>query len=227
MVSKILVIEDDPTIAEMLKMLLETEGFSVKICSNGISAPAVFFSYNPQLVLLDLMLPGMDGISICKVFRDSSNVPIIMLTARSDPSDIVAGIEAGADDYVVKPFRNEELVARVRARLRRNEIEQQGNLRIGDLTIDTVAHEVKRGETRIPITPLEFDLLTCLAKRPGQAVTREFLLQEVWGYSSESDNRLVNVHVQRLRAKVEKDVENPEVILTVRGIGYRAGAVKA
>lgn len=222
---RILVVEDDPTIGEIIKLLLGAEGFDVKVCANGLSAPGMFYEYRPDLVLLDLMLPGMDGISLCRVFRDSSSIPIIMLTARSDSSDVVAGLEAGADDYVIKPFRNEELVARVRARIRRVESQQQEKLYIGDLVIDTAAHEVYRGKEILPVTPLEFDLLVCIAKRPGQAVTRSTLLREVWGYTHESDTRLVNVHVQRLRAKVEHDQDDPKVVLTVRGVGYRAGAV--
>jgi len=150
-------------------------------------------------------------------------VPIVMLTAKSDTVDIVLGLESGADDYVVKPFKPKELVARVRARMRRTEAEPAESLAIGDLTIDVPCHEVTREGKAIPLTPLEFDLLVALARKPRQVFTREVLLEQVWGYRHAADTRLVNVHVQRLRSKVEKDPEHPEVVLTVRGVGYKAG----
>jgi len=146
-----------------------------------------------------------------------------MLTARGDTVDVVVGLEAGADDYIVKPFKPKELVARIRARVRRHEDVSNSHLAIGDLTIDVNAHTVTRGGLPLALTPLEFDLLVCLAKKPGQVFTREVLLQEVWGYRHAADTRLVNVHVQRLRAKIEYDPDQPEVVLTVRGVGYKAG----
>ena len=173
--------------------------------------------------LLDLMLPGKDGIDVCKEIRAESGVPIVMLTAKGDTVDVVVGLESGADDYVVKPFKPKELIARIRARVRRNDRAAQESLVIGDLSIDVAGHAVTRRGTSINLTPLEFDLLVCLARKPWQVFTREVLLEQVWGYRHAADTRLVNVHVQRLRSKVEHDPENPEIVVTVRGVGYKAG----
>ena len=177
----------------------------------------------PDLILLDLMLPGMNGIDICRLIRQESSVPIIMLTAKTDTVDVVLGLESGADDYVNKPFKAKELVARIRARLRATVDEPSEILEVGDLSIDVPAHTVKRNGAEISLTPLEFDLLLELARKPQQVFTREELLGKVWGYRHASDTRLVNVHVQRLRAKIEKDPENPQIVLTVRGVGYKTG----
>ncbi len=219
----VLIVDDDAALSEMLQIVLRQEGFDTVRAASGDAALAEFHRSRPDLVLLDLMLPGMDGVDVCKRLRQHSGVPIIMLTAKSDTADVVAGLEAGADDYVAKPCKTQELVARIRTRLRRTADEGQDPLRIGDLMISVAAHSVKRGEEHINLTPLEFDLLLALAKRPNQVFSREELLDEVWGYRNAADTRLVNVHVQRLRAKVEKDPENPEIVITVRGIGYRAG----
>jgi two-component system response regulator MtrA len=146
-----------------------------------------------------------------------------MLTARGDTVDVVVGLESGADDYVVKPFKPKELVARIRARVRQFDETGPESLTIGDLNIDVAGHTVTRGEEQISLTPLEFDLLVCLARKPWQVFTREVLLEQVWGYRHAADTRLVNVHVQRLRSKVEHDPENPEIVVTVRGVGYKAG----
>jgi two-component system response regulator MtrA len=192
----------------------------------GDQALAAFRDYRPDVVLLDLMLPGRDGIDVCKEIRAESGVPIVMLTAKGDTVDIVVGLESGADDYVVKPFKPKELVARIRARVRRNEqgeTGQQETLTIGDLQIDVDGHAVARDGAAISLTPLEFDLLLCLARKPWQVFTREMLLEKVWGYRHAADTRLVNVHVQRLRSKVEHDPEHPEIVVTVRGVGYKAG----
>ena len=191
------------------------------LCSLAVDAWRV---QTPELVLLDLMLPGKDGIEICREIRAESGVPIIMLTARSDTTDVVSGLEAGADDYMVKPFNPKELVARIRTRLRPLSPEGGKMLRVADLEIDVVAHEVRRGGESIALTPLEFELLVALASKPQQVFTREQLLEQVWGYHYKADTRLVNVHVQRLRSKVELDPDNPRVVMTVRGVGYRAGA---
>ena len=207
----------------MLGIVLRGEGFEPVFCSDGAQAVQAFRESRPDIVLLDLMLPGMDGIDICRAIRQDSGVPIVMLTARGDTVDVVVGLEAGADDYIVKPFKPKELVARIRARVRRHEDSSTSNLAIGDLTIDVNAHTVTRAGLPLALTPLEFDLLVCLAKKPGQVFTREVLLQEVWGYRHAADTRLVNVHVQRLRAKIEDDPDQPEVVLTVRGVGYKAG----
>jgi two-component system response regulator MtrA len=221
---RVLVVDDDASLSEMLGIVLRTEGFEPVFEANGRSALSTFRSSRPDLVLLDLMLPGLDGLEVCRELRRESGVPIVMLTARGDTDDIVRGLECGADDYVVKPFKPAELVARVRARLRRqDESDGPEALTVDDVVIDVQAHEVTRDGVPLTLTPLEFDLLVTLARRPRQVFTRETLLQQVWGYRHVADTRLVNVHVQRLRAKVEKDPEQPRVVLTVRGVGYRAG----
>lgn len=225
MEARVLVVDDDSALAEMMGIVLRSEGFQPHFCADGATALAAFQEAKPDLVLLDLMLPGLDGVEVCRRIRAESGVPIIMLTARSDTSDVVKGLESGADDYVVKPFNPKELVARIRARLRPATAEAPNILRAADVSIDVSAHEVKRGETVINLTPLEFDLLHALASKPQQVFTREMLLEQVWGYHYKADTRLVNVHVQRLRAKVEQDPDNPKVVTTVRGVGYRAGAV--
>lgn len=222
---RILVVDDDHDIAEMLGIVLRAEGFEPSFCSDGALAMDAFTKVQPDLVLLDLMLPGRDGIEICRSIREISGVPLIMLTARSDSHDVVLGLESGADDYVVKPIKNKELVARIRARLRTIESPASQEIKIGDIVIDVAGHTVMRGDEQIPLTVLEFKLLATLAKRPWQVFTREVLLQDVWEYRHAADTRLVNVHVQRLRAKVEKDPERPEIVLTVRGVGYKAGSV--
>jgi len=223
MSQRILVIEDDQSIAEIVGILLRAEGYEVSYCADGNQAITAFKAVSPDLVLLDLMLPGKDGIEICRTIRDSSGIPIVMLTARSDTSDIVTGLEAGADDYIVKPIKNEELLARIRARLRNIEPPVVNEITIGDLVIDVAGHSVKRGDKNIPLTVLEFKLLVTLAKRPWQVFSREVLLADVWEYQHAADTRLVNVHVQRLRAKIEIDPEQPEIVVTVRGVGYKAG----
>ncbi|MEA9986694.1 MtrAB system response regulator MtrA [Subtercola sp. RTI3] len=225
--ARILVVDDDPALAEMIGIVLRTENFEPIFCADGSEAFGVFQTTKPDLVLLDLMLPGIDGIEVCALIRAESGVPIIMLTAKSDTTDVVKGLESGADDYIVKPFNPKELVARIRTRLRPAAAATSASehLRIGDLELDVAGHEVRRGAARINLTPLEFDLLHALASKPQQVFTREMLLEQVWGYHYKADTRLVNVHVQRLRAKVEEDPDNPSIVMTVRGVGYRAGAV--
>jgi two-component system response regulator MtrA len=220
---RVLVVDDDAALAEMLTIVLRNEGFDSRVCAVGDRALAEFRDYRPDVVLLDLMLPGKDGIDVCKEIRAESGVPIVMLTAKSDTIDVVVGLESGADDYVVKPFKPKELVARIRARVRRFDDPAPEALTIGDLTIDVAGHVVARDGQPIALTPLEFDLLVCLARKPWQVFTREVLLEQVWGYRHAADTRLVNVHVQRLRSKVEHDPENPEIVVTVRGVGYKAG----
>ena len=221
---RILVVDDDASLAEMLSIVLRQEGFDSHLVGRGDEAMEAFRSYRPDLVLLALMLPGRDGIDVCKEIRSESGVPIVMLTAKGDTIDVVVGLESGADDYVVKPFKPKELVARIRARVRRNESPRTEALTVGDLSIDVAGHAVTRDGQPINLTPLEFDLLVCLARKPWQVFTREVLLEQVWGYRHSADTRLVNVHVQRLRSKVEHDPENPEIVLTVRGVGYKAGS---
>ena len=221
----VLVVDDDQDLAEMLGIVLTGAGIDVEMVGRGDEALEAFRETKPDLVLLDVMLPGIDGVEVCKLIRAESMVPIVMLTARGDTQDVVAGLEAGADDYIVKPFRHpSELVARIRTRLRRSTLPSTGQVSIGDLKIDMVAHEVTRCDTKILLTRLEFELLAALAKEPGRVFTREALLSEVWGYHHSTDTRLVNVHVQRLRSKVEPDPDNPVIVLTVRGVGYRAGS---
>lgn len=220
---RILVVDDDTALAEMVGIVLRSEGFDPSFCADGDSALGVFRANRPDLVLLDLMLPGKDGIEVCRQIRQESGVPIIMLTAKTDTVDIVLGLESGADDYIPKPFKTKELVARVRARLRRSDQPVSEHLNVGDLSIDVAGHSVRRGDEHINLTPLEFDLLLALARKPWQVFSRELLLEQVWGYRHAADTRLVNVHVQRLRSKIERDPERPEIVVTVRGVGYKAG----
>jgi two-component system response regulator MtrA len=220
---RVLVVDDDTALAELLGIVLRGEGFEPVFCADGGQALDAFRATRPDLVLLDLMLPGKDGIEVCRQIRAESGVPIVMLTAKTDTVDVVLGLESGADDYVMKPFKPKELVARVRARLRRTEDPAPEVLEIGDVSIDVAGHAVRRGGEPVSLTPLEFDLLVALARKPWQVFTREVLLEQVWGYRHAADTRLVNVHVQRLRSKVEKDPEHPEIVVTVRGVGYKAG----
>ena len=223
--ARILVVDDDTAISEMIGIVLKAEGFEPQFAGDGAEAIELFKVMRPDLVLLDLMLPGIDGIQVCAAIRAESGVPIIMLTAKGETTDVVKGLESGADDYVVKPFNPKELVARIKTRLRPVLPESADTVGIGDLTIDVQGHEVRRGSEKINLTPLEFQLLLALAVKPQQVFTREMLLEQVWGYHYKADTRLVNVHVQRLRAKVEEDPDNPRIVMTVRGVGYRAGAV--
>jgi two-component system response regulator MtrA len=224
MTARILVVDDDVALAEMISIVLRGEGYIPIQAFDGKEALELFPEAKPDLVLLDVMLPGLDGIQVCSAIREMSGVPVIMLTAKGDTTDVVRGLESGADDYVVKPFNPKELVARIRTRLRPTSATIAQVIVVGDVTIDVPAHEVTRGESRVNLTPLEFELLVTLALKPEQVFTREMLLEQVWGYHYKADTRLVNVHVQRLRAKVEQDPDNPVIVQTIRGVGYRAGA---
>ena len=220
--ARVLVVDDDPALSEMLGIVLRAEGYDALFCDDGSKAQDIFKQSKPDLILLDLMLPGIDGIEVCKRIRAESGVPIVMLTARGDTLDVVKGLESGADDYIIKPFKPKELVARIKARLRKDDVKAE-LLTLADLSIDVMGHSVKRDGKEISLTPLEFDLLLALARKPWQVYTREQLLTDVWHYRNPADTRLVNVHVQRLRAKVEHDPENPVIVMTVRGVGYKAG----
>jgi two-component system response regulator MtrA len=220
----ILLVEDDPSIREITKLGLKDAGFSVHTAADGEEALVHFRHDQPDLVVLDVMLPKRDGFDVCRTIRAESSVPVVMLTARSDAIDVVVGLESGADDYVTKPFEMPILVARVRAALRRAQLMNPAEtLTLGPLRIDVLGHRVTRDDIEIELTPTEFRLLVELARRPGQVFTREVLLDRVWGYSYLGDSRLVDVAIQRLRAKIEGDPEQPNLIETVRGVGYRAG----
>jgi two-component system response regulator MtrA len=222
MTPKILVVDDDNALREMVGIVLTAAGFTPTYCPDGNQALAIFESEQPDLVLLDVMLPGKSGITVCKEIRSVSGAPIIMLTAKSETNDVVLGLEAGADDYMVKPFEPSELTARIKARLRPI-TSSESRVTIGPLVLDVEGHQVLRDGKPVSLTPLEFNLLLTLAQKPKQVFTRELLLEQVWGYHYKADTRLVNVHVQRLRSKIETDPDNPTIIKTVRGIGYRAG----
>ena len=225
MTHRILVVDDEDIILEMVAIALSDRGFEPIVCNSGSDALAMFRETKPDLVLLDIQLPGKDGIEICREVRAESGTPIIMLTANGETESLVLALEAGADDYIVKPYKAEELTARIRARLRPQASDVSPTLAIGDLTIDVQGHEVRRNGELLLLTPLEFDLLVALASQPSLVFTREMLLEQVWGYQYKADTRLVNVHVQRLRGKIEEDPDNPRVVMTVRGVGYRAGVV--
>lgn len=221
--SRILIVEDDERIRSSMRLALEEEGYAVEDVASGEEAISLFAADPFELVLIDLMLPGMDGFETCRTLRRQSTVPIIMVTARSDTHDVVAGLEAGADDYVTKPFVAKELAARIRALLRRSRPDDADNstLSFGDVEIEPEAGVVRRGGNEVHCTRTEFRLLCELADHPGKVLTREHLLERVWGYDYFGDGRLVDVHVRRLRTKMEPDPANPRFILTVRGMGYK------
>ena len=221
--SRVLVIEDDERIRTSMRLALEDEGYLVDDAGSGEEGVTRFTDRRPDLVLIDIMLPGMDGFETCRSLRRLSTVPVIMVTARSDTHDVVAGLEAGADDYVTKPFVAKELAARIRALLRRSRTDDATSpvLTFGDVEIVPEAGSVRRGGEEVHCTRTEFHLLRELAANAGKVLTREQLLERVWGYDYFGDGRLVDVHVRRLRTKVEADPANPRHILTVRGMGYK------
>jgi len=233
MTEKILVVEDEPTLQETIAYNLKKQGYDVEIVGDGRAALEAARTLNPDLLLLDIMLPSLDGLEITRILRREMNVPIIMLTARDDEIDRVVGLEMGADDYLTKPFSMRELMARVKTQLRRARLHQeelarsveketqQETLKFGELTINTTRHEVTlRGEA-LSLKPKEYELLLFFAEHRGQMLSREFILERVWGWEYVGDSRTVDVHIRWLRKKVENDPSAPERIITVRGGGYR------
>ena len=220
----LLVVEDDPSLREVIRLGLEGEGYRIVVAEDGPSALIAFATYKPDLVLLDVMLPGLDGFTVCRELRKISLIPIVMLTARASTADVVEGLESGADDYVVKPFGFGELAARVRAHIRRTEGQARrarARLRSGDLELDLIGRKARRGETELRLTMKEFDLLAELMRNKGAVLSRDLLLNQVWGYDYYGDSRTVDVHVRWLREKIEDDPSAPVRITTVRGVGYR------
>ena len=218
-----LAVEDDERIRSAVKLALEDEGWTVDEAESGEEAIEKFNRSTPDVVLIDIMLPGIDGFELCRTLRRTSDVPVVMVTARNDTHDIVAGLEAGADDYLTKPFAPKELSARIRALLRRIRPSTQGHARLvfGDLELIPDEGKVLREGTEVHLTKTEFRLLCELAESPGKVLSREALLDKVWGYDYFGDGRLVDVHIRRLRTKVESDAANPRHVVTVRGLGYR------
>lgn len=223
--AKILLVEDDETLRVTLRYNLEREGYETLTASDGAVALELARSARPDLILLDLMLPSLDGLSMCRILRRESNVPIIMLTARHDEMDRIAGLEMGADDYVVKPFSLGELMARVRAALRRATRQEENIARevlsVGAIHVDTGSRRAYRDGMELGLAQKELDLLACLMRNRGIALSRDLLLERVWGFDFNGDPRTVDVHIRWLREKVETDPSEPAYIQTVRGIGYR------
>jgi DNA-binding response OmpR family regulator len=226
-VTTILVVEDDTALRETLTYNLKNHGFGVEVAADGFSALATARQVLPDLILLDLMLPGLDGIEVCRALRREMTVPILMLTARDDEIDRVIGLEIGADDYITKPFSMRELMARVKAHLRREQLIQAGSaapgelFRFGNLVLDRARREVRLNEQALALTPKEFELLAFLVQNRGRALTRDYLLEQVWGWEYPGGTRTVDVHIHGLRDKIEADPSHPVRIVTVRGSGYR------
>jgi DNA-binding response OmpR family regulator len=226
MATRILTVEDDERIRTAVKLALEDEGWNVEEADTGESALTAFSQHPADVVLIDIMLPGIDGFDVCRSIRRLSDVPIVMVTARADTHDVVAGLEAGADDYLTKPFAPKELSARIRALLRRARTSDSGSthLRFGDLEVIPDEGVVRRNGRDLHLTKTEFRLLVELASSPGRVFSREVLLERVWGYGYFADGRIVDVHIRRLRTKVEADPANPRHVVTVRGLGYKLQA---
>jgi DNA-binding response OmpR family regulator len=225
MVRTILVVDDEPTQREMLAEALEAEGFTIVTAADGRAALLKFREVRPDLVLLDLMLPELSGIEVCRIIRAESGVPILMLTAKDSELDKVVGLELGADDYVTKPFSLRELIARVRAQFRRTEQQAIAGgaptlVDVGEVQVDLAGHRLLRDGVTVPLKPKAFELLAFLVRNPGQVFTRDQLLEHVWGYDYAGETRTVDVHVHWLRSRIEADPANPEYLHTVRGTGY-------
>lgn len=222
----ILVVDDEPTLLETLAEGLEAEGFEVVTAQDGRKALETFRASQPDLILLDLMLPELSGMEVCRIVRAESSVPILMLTAKSAEVDKIVGLEVGADDYVTKPFSFRELLARIHALLRRSEqragaeLERPERVRLGRVEVDLAGHRLLRGGAPLPVKPKAFELLAFLLKNPGQVFTRDQLLERVWGYDYAGETRTVDVHVHWLRAQIEEDPAEPAFLQTVRGVGY-------
>ena len=223
--ARILVVEDEETLAEAISFLLSKEGFDVAVAASGPEAIEVFDKSGADLILLDLMLPGLSGTEVCRQIRTKSSVPIIMLTAKDSEIDKVVGLELGADDYVTKPYSSRELIARIRAVLRRGEIQDAGGdestLEVGPVRMDTDRHIITVNCEQVAIPLKEFELLEFLMRNAGRVLTRVQLIDRVWGSDYVGDTKTLDVHIKRLRAKIEKDPANPEHIQTVRGMGYK------
>ena len=222
--SKILVVDDDQRIVKLVQLYLEKDGYRVLVAHDGLEALRLARQRRPDLVVLDLLLPDLDGLDVCRILRAESKVPIIMLTAKTTEEDRLTGLDVGADDYVTKPFSPRELMARVRAVLRRSGefvIDGVPEIRLGDLVIDRRGHEVRVGDRAVSLTPTEFRLLTALAEQPGRTFTRLELLDRVFGYDFEGFERNVDVHVKNLRKKIEPDPKHPAFLETVYGVGYK------
>ena len=220
-----LVVEDEPPLARLVSAYLEREGFTVDVAGDGEEALRLAREREPGVVVLDLMLPGIDGIEVCRRLRGFSDAYVVMLTARAEEVDRIVGLSTGADDYVAKPFSPGELVARIRAMLRRPRVAREGQevRRLGDLEIDALGREVRRGADPIPLTRIEFDLLEALSERPKVVMSRRQLLDRVWGPNWFGDEHVVDVHIANLRRKIGDDPANPRYVLTLRGVGYRLG----
>jgi len=227
MSSKVLVVEDDPNLLDTLAYNLRKEGYRVITAADGLKAVDIARSEQPDLIILDIMLPGLSGFEVCRILRREMTVPILMLTAKDEETDKIVGLEIGADDYVTKPFSVRELLARVAAHLRRaNMAEAPTNgktapLKIGKLEVDIARHRASLSGTGLDLSPKEFDLLAFLVRNKGLVFTREQLLEQIWGYDYTGENRTVDVHVRWLRRKIERDPSRPEYLLTVRGTGYK------
>ena len=229
----ILIVDDETTIVDMLVCNLQKEGYNTLEANDGEEAVNIALAQKPNLVLLDIMLPKMDGLAVCKKIRQTQNMPIIMLSAKGEEIDKILGLELGADDYITKPFSIRELMARVKANLRKAEVTSNNNedvetekedvetiITVGDLTLDANKFEVKVKGEPIDLTLREFEVIKYLANQPGQVVTREALLEKVWGYEYYGDIRTVDVTVRRIREKIEKDTSSPKILITKRGVGY-------
>lgn len=220
---KILVVDDEKNIVELLLYNLEKEGYDVIKAYDGFEAVNLAKQERPDLIILDIMLPGQGGLEVCRIIRKETKIPIIMATAKGEEIDKILGLELGADDYVTKPFSPRELVARVKAVLRRtsSKLEEKDELNFEELTINLMKHEVRLKGVEVDLKPKEFDLLKLLATNPGKVFTRDFLLEQLWGYDYLGDTRTVDVHMRRLRQKIEEDAANPRFLRTVHGIGYK------